>query len=860
MTWFARWRRRSDADRDLADEIQFHLDAEARLRSDRGEPAVEARAGARRDFGNVLDVAQTTREMWGWSPASIIDDIQHGLRRLRAKPSTALTAAGMLALGIGLATAMFTLVDALVLRPAPFREPDRLMRLELRYGNNGRTVVPPAVLAVWRTSPLFSNVAGASTTASIVDTEAGALVRASARVSPGLFDLLGVHPSRGRAFTADEGRAGADAVVLLSEDLWRTTFASDPRILGRTITVDGARVQVIGLMPSGFRFPDWNTVIWQPIDFDAPPSGHEGDLPMPFARLAPGVTAGAALAAAAVMARAASSAVPANTWVQMLAFAGSELDAYYTHAVPILSAGVVLVFLVLCANVGSLLLARLTSRAAEFRMCVALGASRGRLLREAMFEHVAIAAGGAVAGVSFAWGLVRIARALLPEAFLSRTLHVVTLDARALVVALGAAFAATLAAGVVPAWIATRPVARTIAASGRGGTESRAGRAMTRTLLVVELSMACGLLVLATLLVRSFMNLAAIDRGLDTDGVLTMRVLMPSTPADPATRAVVAAAVKDRLRALPGVAEMTVSGGVPPGGGATHFDYDWQPFDPGAKAVHIAVAGEFDVGPDFFHLYRISLLEGRGFEAGDDEHAVILGERLAHLLWPTGSAVGRSFTLFKTEAPYHVVGVARELRFPTVDAFRDHPQFYAPFTGRGLGAISLRCTGTCPDEATVRRAVLAGAPGATIYGFGLLDDVYREALARPRGAAALGTTFAVIAMAAAAGGLFSVLTYAVGRRRREFGVRLALGAAPGDIRRLVLRDGLRVAGLGIVIGGAGSVALARIIASIQYGVSKFDPITYGIVVVLLVATTLLASWRPARRAMTVDPAELLRDE
>jgi predicted permease len=860
MTWFARWRRRSDADRDLADEIQFHLDEEARLRAARGESVADARAGATRAFGNVLDVAQTTRETWGWSPASLIDDIQHGLRRLRGKPSTALTAAGMLALGIGLATAMFTLVDALVLRPAPFREPNRLMRLMLRYGNNGRTVVPPAVLAVWRTSPLFSNVAGAAAIPSIIDTEAGALVRASARVSPGLFDLLGVHPNRGRAFSVDEGRAGADHVALLSEDLWRTTFASDPRILGRMITIDGARVQVIGLMPSGFRFPDWNTVIWQPIDFDTPPPGQEGHLPMPFVRLAPGVTASAALDATARMARAASSAVPPNTWVTMRAFAGSELDTYYTNAVPILSGGVILVILVLCANVGSLLLARLTSRAAEFRMCVALGASRGRLLREAICEHAAIATGGAVAGVGLAWGLVMVARALLPEAFLSRTLHVVTLDARALGVALGAACAATLCAGVVPAWMATRPVARTLAAGGRGGTESRAGRALTRTLLVVELSMACGLLVLATLLVRSFMNLAAIDRGLDTGGVLTMNIAMPSTRPDPAARAVIAAAVKDRLRALPGVAQMTVSGGVPPGGGITHFDYDYQPLDPGAKAVRPSTVEEFDVGPDFFQLYRISVLEGRGFEPDDDTHAVILGERLAHLLWPTGSAVGRSFTSFKDPAPYHVVGVARELRFPTVDTFGDHPQFYAPFTGLGLGAISLRCAGTCPDEATVRRAVLAGAPGATIYAFGLLDDVYREALARPRGAAALGTTFAVIAMAAAAGGLFSVLTYAVGRRRREFGVRLALGAAPGDIRRLVLRDGLRVAGLGIVIGGTGSVALARIIASIQYGVSKFDPVTYGIVVALLVATTVLASWRPARRAMTVDPSELLRDE
>ena len=860
MGWFARWRRRPDPDQDLADEIRFHLEAETRLRVDRGEAPTSARQHATRDFGNVLQVQETTRDMWGWSPAALVDDTRHAMRRLRAKPSSALTAAGMLALAIGLATAMFTLVDALVLRPAPFHDPSRLIRAELRWGNNGRTVVPPSVLAAWRASPLFSNVAGAATASSILDTDAGSLVRASAHVSPGLFDLLGVHPSRGRAFTAEEGRAGSDAVALLSEDLWRTTFASDPRILDRTITLDGARVQVVGLMPGGFRFPDWNTVIWQPIDFDAPPPGHARDLPEPFLRLAPGVTAAAALDAAAAMARAASSAVPSNTWVQMRAFAGSSLDAYYTHAVPILSAGVALVFLVLCANAGSLLLARLTARAAEFRMCIALGASRGRLLREAIFEHAAIATGGALGGLGLAWGLVRVARALLPEAFLSRTLHVVTLDTRAVVVALGAAFSAALTAGVIPAWIATRPAARSAAASGRGGTETRAGRAMTRTLLVVELSLACALLVLATLLVRSFMNLAAIDRGLDTDGVLTMRVAMPSTPSDPAARAAMAAAVKDRLGALPHVAEMTVSGGVPPGGGSRYYDYDWQPLEPGAKPVRISVAGGFDIGPDFFHLYRISLLDGRGFEPGDDLHAVILGERLAHLLWPTGSAVGRSFTSFKELTPYHVVGVARELRFPTVDAFADHPQFYAPFTGRGLGAISLRCAGPCPDEATVRREILAAAPGATIYGFGLLDDVYREALARPRGAAALGTTFAIIAMLAAAGGLFSVLTYAVGRRRREFGVRVALGASPADVRQLVLRDGFRVAGIGIAIGTAASAALGRVIASIEYGVSRFDPATYAVVLGLLLVTTLAASWRPARRAMTVDPSELLRDE
>jgi predicted permease len=869
MAWFTNRRRRSEkAERDLADEIQFHLDQETRGRVERGQPAAEARAAATRDFGNVLHVGEVTRESWGWSPAALLDDLKHGLRRLRSRPSTALTAAGMLALGIGLATAMFTLVDALVLRPAPFRDPDRLVRPMLLIhapgssGSTGRTMMEPAILDAWRQSPLFSSMGATIDGTSILDTEAGALVRASAAVSPGTFSVLGVSPSRGRDFAAGEGRTGTDGVVLLSEDLWRSAFAADPQILGRQITVDGDRVSVVGLMPSGFRFPNWNTVLWRPVDFDAPPATRQGQAnSTPFLRLAPGVTMDAAVEAAGAMARAASPSLPAYTKVVSRAFAGTELDAYYIHAVPILSVGVALVFLVLCANVASLLLARLTARSAEVRMCTALGASRIRLLREAVFEHALIAVGAAAVGIGLAWGLTAVARVLLPEAFLSRTLHLVTLDARALTVALAAAFVATVTAGVAPAWIATRPEARPLPATSRGGTETRAGRALTRSLLVVELSMACGLLVLATLLIRSFVNLASIDRGLDTNGVLTVQVaLPPALRSDPAARAVAVKNMQSAVRAVPGIAELAVGTGLPPLGGNIHFDYDWQPLDVGAKAAHVVIAGEYDVSSAFFHLYRIPILEGREFQAGDDDHAVILGERLARKLWPNGGGVGRGFTAIKDPTPFHVVGIARELRYPTVDPGRDNPQFYRPFSGSGLGEMSLRCSGPCPDEATVRREILRAVPGATIYGYNVLDTVYQEALARPRGAAALGSTFAVIALIAAAGGLFSVLSYAVGRRRREFGVRVALGAAPSDIGRLVLRDGSRVVALGLLIGGAGSVALAQIIGSIQYGVSKFDPMTYVVVAVLLVVTAGVASWRPARRAMSVDPAELLRDE
>jgi hypothetical protein len=271
------------------------------------------------------------------------------------------------------------------------------------------------------------------------------------------------------------------------------------------------------------------------------------------------------------------------------------------------------------------------------------------------------------------------------------------------------------------------------------------------------------------------------------------------------------------------------------------------------------VVSDYQVGPDFFELYGIPLLRGRTFRAGDGPNDVIVGERMAARLWPGLDPVGRSFSFGKER--YRVVGLAREIHLPSVEAERDRPQFYRPFVlGSGYIFMNIRCQGRCPAEAVVRREVQATVPGGNIVTFGLLSDQYREELARPRGAAALGSTFAVIAVLAAAGGLFSVLTYAVGRRRREFGIRTALGASPAQIRRLVLRDGGRVAALGVGVGIMASVALARVIASLEYGVTGFDPVTWFLVLGLLAGTTVLASWRPARRAMRVDPVALLREE
>src|SRR5688500_611688 len=290
------------------------------------------------------------------------DDIRHALRRLRSRPGVMLAAAVMLGLGIGLTTAMFTVVDALILRPVPFRDPDRLANLAMMNDRGGRMAVAPAVLDAWRASPAFASAEGTSPGKAIIETGLGPIVRASARVSPGMFAMLGVAPLRGRTFDAFEGRSGTDDRVILSEDVWRVYFGADAGLIGQRITIDGESLILVGVMPSGFRFPEWNTVVWRPLDFGAPPPRLVSELPRAYVRVAPGVPLDDALRTATDTARRVDASITPETSARVLPMGALARDPYYQRAVPLLAGGVGLVFLVLCANVCSLLLARLSAR------------------------------------------------------------------------------------------------------------------------------------------------------------------------------------------------------------------------------------------------------------------------------------------------------------------------------------------------------------------------------------------------------------------------------------------------------------------------------------------------------------------
>lgn len=846
-------------ERDLDDELAFHMAMREADHREAGLSASDAAMAARRRFGNLAVLKEQTRDAWLFaSLESWLQDVRFASRSLRRSLGFASVAVLTLALAVGVTTAMFTLLDALVLRPVPFRAPHELSFIYMGGPTGGRTTVAPAVLRAWRESPAFAGAESARPDTALVEADGGVATRGIARVSPGLFDLLGgVRPVRGRLFDPSEGRPGTDDRVLLSADLWQTLYHGDPSIVGRRVTIDGEALLVVGILPSEFRFPLWNTEIWRAFDFTAPTT-QASAFPMVYVRFAANMPRPDALRLATDAARAADGR-NAKLEPRVRPLAADVLDPYYERAVPLLAGGVILVFLVLCANVSSLLLARLTERRREFSMRSALGASRTRVMRQAFVESGVIGALGVVVGIGLAWALISAARAFLPEALLLRTLNPLNLDLRSLGIASAAGVIAVFAAGLLPAWIGTHvdPI-QSLRASERGGTETRGAQTVARGLLVAEIALACTLLVGATLLVRSFINLASADRGLDARGIVIGWIGFDSPIfRDPTARLLAARAVEDRIRQLPGVQHVAWSGGRPPSGGRISFG-DWKSDVPGAPAVDMIVE-MYSAGPEFFALYGIPLLQGRTFQPSDTEQDALVGERIAKALFPGVNPVGRSFTFEKER--FNVIGVVREINHPSLDPSVDRPEFYTAFSGvEDYSSINIRCRHNCPDTALVRQQVRAAHPALNVYDADVLEDLYFEQLAQPRAVAALGFTFAAIAVLAAAAGLFSVLTYAVGRRRREFGIRSALGASPVQIQSLVMRDGLLVAATGVAIGTVTAWSLARAIASFQYGVSLGDPTTWAVVLGVITVTTVAASWRPARNAMRANPVLLLKDE
>lgn len=833
------------AERDLTREVASHLALLEDELVSRGLSRDAAYTEARKRLGGAQAAKHQHRDArsFRWLDELLVD-AKYAVRRLRSRLGTTALAIGMLAVAVGLSTAMFTIVDALIVRALPFPHADRLTGLYMGNDRGGQGSVSLGILAAWRGSPGFDRVEGITSQRMVVDTDSGPVSHPGAVVTPGLFDLLGAAPLRGRVF--DTQTPEPDAVVI-GATLWRTAFDADEHILGRTIRLDDQPYFVIGVMPASFRFPERDTSVWRGREVRAAADGRT----QVVARVAPGVPEADAFRLATELAHATDPAT-----AELYARKDDLIrvpDTYYLRAVPFVAGAVALVVVVLCANVSSLLLTRLRARRREFGVCAALGASRSRLLRQTAMESLAAGGVGTAAGVAMAWNLVSLAESLLPEAFRQASLNPIDLDLRALVVSVAVGLVATSVAGAAPVWLATRTHARTgNPLAERGGTESRSGRGVTRALLVTEVALACALLVGASLMVRSFLNVAAIDRGFDPRGMVRLWFSFEESGiTDPAGRRAAAATLRGEMLALPGVSNAAWSTDE-----GTFFG-SWTSDLPNASPVRLVL--EVDaVDPDYFALHGIELIRGRAFSATEAPGAVIVGETIANALWPGIDPVGHTFEWAKRQV--RVVGVVREPRQSLINESREFADMFVPFEGpRRYVWLSVRCAVSCPSEGVFRQRT-AQATRASLVDLTYLDDALAKDLEQPRASAVLVLTFAFVGLMASAGGLFSVLSHAVQERRREFGIRSALGATPGAIARVVYREGLTVGGAGLFVGAALSGAFASTLESVSYEASASDPIGVTIVVVTLVITIVLALWFPARAAANTHPALLLKEE
>ena len=853
-------------ERELDDELRFHVDMEAEYNERLGLAPDEAREKAMRELG---DLARWRRQAGVPRRGRLADaagrDLRVAGRSLRRSPAFTAVAVLTLALAIGVTTAVFSAVDGVLLRPLPFPQPERLVRLYERTDRGDRvSFTDPNLRDVRAQSRTLAGVAhywvGDVT---VLGADEPARARA-AGVSRELFEVLGVRAALGRTFAPDEGReAGGARAVVVSHAFWQRALGGDPRFGERTLRVGSDAYPIVGVLPPDVAYPA-RVELWytQP---DAAPSRSAHNWRV-IARLADGATVRDAQAEVDGLLRRLKATHGAEMSAEGALVAGlhAELGRDARTSLLALLGAVACVLLVACVNLAGATLARNETRQREFAVRAALGAGRGRLVRQLLAENAVLAGAGGALGIALAFGLTRVLSTLAPAALPAyATLRV---DARVLAFAAGVTLLTGLAVGLAPAWQATRRVERSVARSGRGSVDGGLlpGR---RMLIAAEVALALMLLAGAGLLVRSLDALLDEDLGFRPARVLAASVALPGALYDDTLRlAGFFGRLTPELRALPGVESVGLINAVPFGGEGANSGFM---VDGGTESVGDADYRVVDAG--YFPTVGVPLVAGRAFADGDRPgapHALLINQSAARRYWPGVNPIGHRvrFPGMDSHADQWltIVGVVGDARDDGLDAL-PRPTMYVhvlqrPERLRQASTIVLRA-GTPPEllTAAVRARVRALDPNVPVQLAPLQSYVTRSVAGR-RFSAGLLSGFALLAVGLAALGIYGVLAFAVAQRQREIGVRMALGAGRADVRRMIVRDGMRAVLPGVVLGLAGALAVSRLLRGMLYGVSASDPLTYLSVAAALTAVALLASWLPARRATRVDPMIAIRAE
>ncbi len=886
---------RNRFDRDLEDELRFHQEMKAdALAGADGMSGDEARAAARRRIGNPLRLREQSREPWTFPAVdTFAQDVRHTLRLMRRAPAFTAAALATLALGIGLNTAIFSVAYGVLWRPLPYPDPDRLVIVSSaqRAERGVRTFLtwPPLTYEALqpRVTALDHLAAYSSIDAQL--TGRGEPVQLQALdVSPNFFATLGVNPARGRAFLTGAAAPDDDGAAIVSDRLWRRSLGADPAIVGQSITIDGLLRTIVGVLPPDFSFrpvvprlgalPEADIFLFNRWPGD---TGRNAFLFL-LGRMKPGVTQqrteteltalvnDPAIAPAGALAPAGIIASNVRTRAHVVG-----LQEYGTSSVRtpllILLGAVSFVLLIACVNVANLQMARLSARRGELSVRMALGAGRRRIVRQLLTEAVVLSLAGASLGVMLAQIAIHVTLPLVPQFALPR-LGGIAIDARVLTFCLGLSLVSTLLIGLLPG-LRVSGVAfgegLALHAGGARTTDDRHGERLRTLLVAAQIAMTLVLLIGAGLLIHSFVRLTAVSPGFESrgsEGVLQIvKVTLPEHLYDGPERIhAFARGLLERIQHLPGVKSASLINSVPFGMMFIQgdFDIEGQP-----KPTLYAGTPKIDTG--YFRTMGIPLLAGRDFTAGDTAAApkvAIVSERIAQEYFPggPGEALGRRVRLSENGEWLTVVGVVADIRQRGLDR-EVQPMIYAPFQQEPGGFIRfVSFVARTPAPASVAEGIRAeirrAAPDLPIQNTVTMGEAVAASVAQPRFRTLLVLVFAATATLIATCGIYGLMAYSVTQRRRDIGVRMALGAGRREVLRLVLARALRIIVAGLIAGLAGAAGVTRVLQRFLFGVTPTDPMTFAIVTLLLMAVGLMAAWLPARRAAGIDPWAALRAE
>jgi predicted permease len=884
--WNRLLKSRRKREEELDEEIQAHLRMAAEDHAGEGKTAEQgkadqqAHAEALREFGNVALVKEVTRDMWGYRwLETLLQDIRYGLRQLRRNPGFTVVAVLTLALGIGANTAIFSVVEGVLLKPLPYPHPEELVAVwDTAPGLNIDDLNPsPSDYFIFREQSRFFQDIGLYMGYSVNITGLAEPEHASAiQVTDGVLPILGVTPILGRSFTRADDSPRSAKTVMLTYGYWQHQFGGDSSLIGKTITVDGTMRQIIGVLPRDFRFGGPNLALLLPIQLDRSKTALGSYSFHAVARLRAGVTLEQANADVARMLPVVLRSFPPPPGYSLKMFQdariGPNLRTLKQDVVGdvgkvlwVLMGGIGMVLLIACANVANLLLVRAEGRQQELAIRAALGASRGRIAAEMLFESLILALLGGVLGLGLAYAGLRALVAMAPTGL--PRLNEIGMDGTVVLFTLAISLVSTLLFGSVPALkYGGAALGTGLREGGRSMSESRQRHRSRSVLVVVQVALALVLLVSSGLMIRTFRALTRVDPGFVTPSeIQTFRVDIPDTEVKEAERVVrTQEEILHKIGAVPGVSSVGISMSVPMDGN------EWN--DPVLVKDHTYAPGEIPlhryrfVAPGYFKTLGTPLLAGRDITWGDIYNKVpvaIVSERLAHEYWhDPSSALGRQIRSNTKDDWHEVVGVVGDVHDDGIDKEPPSSVYWTIAPNINFVAFSIRSPRAGSESLMneVRQAVWSVDPNLPLADVQTLDFLYRKSMAR--------TSFTLVMLAVAGSmalllgivGLYGVIAYSVSRRTHEIGIRLALGAQANDVLKLVVGGGFRLTTLGVGIGLVAALGSTRFLAGLLYGVKPTDLLTFIFVSLLLTAVALLACYIPARRAIKVDPMVALRYE